>query len=159
MAWLLKFILGKVSGPVLIYVVVGLFATNALTGYLLKSAWRKSAIAILECENQALSDANEANVAVVAALELIRKSRDRETQRRLDSTRIAEKEIAAALRAMEVEHDEQIAALEVAINDIDDEDFFCASEPVAFAQLTGMRNAVAAYNQTRNNPSTATDSD
>ena len=159
MIGMLAGLVGRLSGPVLVYVLLGLFATNALTGYLLKSAWKKNATAVLACENQALRDANDHNAAVTAELERIRTDLATEKKLRLDNTREAEKEIAAAILAKEIEHAEQLAELEAATNEIDDDDFFCASERVASAQLGGMRDAVAAYNQTRNNPSTATNPD
>ncbi len=159
MAWLLKFVLGKVSGPALIYVVVGLFATNALTGYLLKAAWRKTATAVLECEIEALRNANDHNSLIAAELQRIQADLAIEKQRRLDDTRAAEKEIANALRVKEVEHEEQLAALEAVTNEIDDEEYFCASERVAFGQLVGMRDAASTYNQTRHRSSAATNPD
>lgn len=149
----------RLSGPVLVYVLLGLVASNALTGYLLKNAWKKNAVAVLECENQALRDANKHNAAITAALERIRLDLAIEKQQRLDNTKAAEKEIEAAVRAKEIEHAEQIAALEAVTNEITDDEWLCASEPVAPAQLVGMRDAVTAYNQTRNNSSTATDAD
>jgi hypothetical protein len=159
MIGMLAGLVGRLSGPVLIYILLGLIASNALTGYLLKSAWEKNATAVLECENQALRDANDHNVVIVAELERIRIELAIEKQVRLDNTRAAEKEIASLIRAKEIEHEEQLIALEAATNEIDDEDFFCASEPVAPVQLVGMRDAIAAYNRTRNNPSTATNAD
>jgi len=159
MIGMLAGLVGRLSGPVLVYVILGLFVSNALTGYLLKSAWKKNATAVLECENQALRDANDHNLIVTAELERIRADLSASEQFRKDQTRIANKRNAAALRSKEIEHEKQLAALEVATNEIDDEDFFCASEPVAPAQLVGMRDAVTTYNRTRNNPSTATDAD
>lgn len=159
MIGMLAGLVGRLSGPVLVYVLLGLIASNALTGYLLKSAWKKNATAVLQCENRALRDANDHNAAVSAELERIRIDLANEKKLRMDNTRAAEKEIAAALRAKEIEHEEQLAALEVATNEITDDEWLCASEPVAPAQLVGMRDAVAAYNDTRNNPSTATNTD
>ncbi len=152
-------LVGRLSGPVLVYILIGLFASNALTGYLLRAAWEKNATAVLECENQALRDANDHNVEITA--ELVRIQTDLATgeKLRLDNTRAAEKEIAAAILAKEIEHEEQLAALEAATNEIEDDDFFCAGERVASGQLVGMRDAVATYNRTRNNPGTATNPD
>jgi hypothetical protein len=159
MIGMLAGLVGRLSGPVLVYVLIGLLASNALTGYLLKSAWKKNATAVLECENQALRDANDHNIVIAAELERIRTDLAASEQFRKDQGRIADKRNAAALRTKEIEHEQQLAALEVATNEIDDEDFFCASEPVAPNQLLGMRDAVATYNRTRSNPSTATDAD
>ena len=68
MGWLIKFVLGKVSGPVLIYALLAFFALNMAQGFLLKRAWDNVAQAALECENQALRDANAAKEAVTAEL-------------------------------------------------------------------------------------------
>ncbi len=159
MIGMLAGLVGRLSGPVLVYVLLALVASNALTGYLLKSAWKKNATAVLQCENRALRDANDHNAAVSAELKRIKFDLANEKKLRLDNTRIAEKEIAAAILAKDIEHEEQIAALEVATNEITDDEWLCASEPVAPAQLVGMRDAVAAYNDTRNHSSTATDPD
>lgn len=159
MIGMLAGLVGRLSGPILVYVLLGLVAANALTGYLLKNAWQKNATAVLECENQALRDANNANLAVSLELQRIQTDLAIETRLRLDNTRAAEKKIAAAILAKDIEHAEQIAALEVATNEIEDDEFFCASERVASAQLIGMRNAAASYNRTRNHSSTATDPD
>lgn len=137
MGWLIKFVLGKVSGPVLIYVLLGLVAANATTGYLLKKAWDKNATAVLECENQALRDANNANAAITVELKRLQRKHEayRESVRRL--TEEADKEIQRRRREMEAAHESEIAALEVATNEIPDDDFFCASEPVSSGLLTG----------------------
>lgn len=159
MIGMLAGLVGRLSGPILVYILLGLFASNALTCYLLKSAWKKNATAVLQCENQALRDANNHNVAIAAELERIQTDLATEKKLRLDNTRAAEKEIAAAILAKELEHEEQLAALEFATNEITDDEWLCGSEPVAPAQLVGMRDAAATYNRTRNNPSTATNPD
>ena len=41
MGWLIKLVAGKVSGPILIYIIAGLLVANAVTGMLLKQAWKK----------------------------------------------------------------------------------------------------------------------
>lgn len=159
MSWLLKLVLGKVSGPILIYVIVGLFASNALTGYLLKSAWKKNAVAVLECENQALRNANAKNLAVAAELQRIQTDLIAEKESRRVAGIAAEKEVAARLAAKEIEHAEAIANMEIATNEITDEEWLCASEPVPNGLRNGMRDAAATYNRNRNNPSTGIPSD
>ncbi len=153
MIGLLAGFVGRLSGPILVYVLLGLIASNAITGYLLKNALTKNAQAVLVCENQALRDANTAKEAVARELIQIQEElADSEKQRRIQ-TIDAEVAIADALRQKEIEHEEAIANMEIATNEIPDDDFFCASEPVSFDLLTGMRNAIAAYNKARNNPS------
>jgi len=149
MSFLIKFILGKVSGPFLVYVVLGLFAANAITGTLLKSAWKKNAQAVLVCENQALRDAADANAAVAAELKRLQEEQAAYRESIRIQTREIEKEIAENIRAMEIQHEEQIANLQVATNEITDDEFFCASEPVAVDQLDRMRDAVTAYHKNR----------
>jgi len=153
MPWLIKFVLGKVSGPVLIYVLLGLVASNVITGALLKNAWKENAHAALACENQALRDANARNLAVAAELQRIQADLV-ETRKQKELAAIeTEKEIAARLAEKEAEHARAVVDLEFAINEITDEEFWCASEPVPPGILAGMRDAVAAYNNNRNNAS------
>lgn len=139
----------RLSGPVLVYILLGLVAANALTGYLLKKAWEDNARANLECENQALRDANEANAAVTAELQRLQAEFDTYRAAVVEATAEAEKEIETQRRAMELAHEEELAALEVATNEIPDEDFFCASEPVSADLLKRMRIAVTAYHENR----------
>ncbi len=154
MGWLVKFVLGKVSGPVLFYVILGLFAANAITGTLLKKAWNDNARASLECENQALRDANQRNLAVSKELQSI--------QRELVETREANMLAAVTtdvinaerLHEKEIQHSEAIEALEIAVNEITDDEFWCAVEPVPLPISNGMRDTAAAYNNNRNSAST-----
>jgi len=152
-------LVGRLSGPILVYVLLGLVASNAVTGYLLKNAWTKNAQQVLICENQALRDANAAKEAVARELIQIREDLAESEKQKKIQTINAEAAIADALRKKEIEHEEAIADMEIATNEIPDEDFFCASEPVTSELLVGMRNAIAAYNKTRNNPSDRTGSD
>jgi len=145
-------LVGRLSGPVLVYVLLGLIATNAISGYLLKRAWTANAQAVLLCENQALRDANSAKEAVARELIQIQEELAESEKQRKIQTIDAEQAIADALRQKEIEHEDALANMEIATNEIPDDDFFCASEPVSFDLLTGMRNAVAAYNEARNNP-------
>lgn len=153
MIGLLAGFVGRLSGPVLVYVLLGLMATNAATGWLLKNAWTKNAQAVLVCENQALRDANAAKEAVARELIQIRDELAESEKQKKIQTDLAEKEITDALRKKEIEHEQALANMEAATNEIPDDDFFCASEPVSFDLLTGLRNSVAAYNKARNNPS------
>ena len=147
--WVVKFILGKASGPILIYILLGLVAANATTGYLLKNAWQKNARAVLQCENAALRDANEANEKTSQALlKSQREFAEYRTQVR-EATALIERENADARRAMEIDHEQTLADLEVATNEIPDDDFFCATEPVSVDVLAGMRDAATAYNENR----------
>ena len=150
---LAKFVLGKFSGPVLIWILLALIAANATQGYLLKRAWTKNAQAVLVCENAALRDANAAKEAVTAELlkiqgELI----EAQTQKQIAGEQ-AEREITARLHEKEIEHAQAIADMEIATNEITDDEFWCASEPVPLPIMRSMRDAATAYNQTRNNPS------
>lgn len=156
MGFLIRFVLGKVSGPILVYVVLGLFVANAATGYLLKRAWTKNAQAVLQCENQALRDANARNLATAQELQQIQSELTLEKEQRRVAGVEAEKETAKQLREKEIEHANAIADLEVATNEISDEDFFCASEPVPLHVVSELRDAIATYNDNRNNPSTGT---
>ena len=153
MAWIIKFVLGKVSGPVLFYLILALLAANAVTGALLKKAWNDNARASLECENQALRDANQRNLAVATELQRIQ---DELTETRNANMLAAEKadlDNAARLYEKEIEHADAIEALGVAVNEITDDEFWCASEPVPLPISNGMRDTATAYNNNRNNPS------
>lgn len=159
MSWLIKFALGKVSGPILIYTIIALFGVNVLTGALLKSAWKKNAQAVLQCENQALRDANQKNAAVAAELLLIQTTLiEVKKQKQIEGVE-AEKKSTALLQAKEVKHAQALTDLEFAKNEITDDEYLCASEPVPFALRDGMRNAAATYNNNRNNPGAGTPSD
>ncbi len=151
MGWLVKFVLGKVSGPVLFYVILGLLAANALTGFLLKKAWADNATAILECENQALRDANSRNLKVSTELRRIQDELTEATKAKLLAGVNAEKEIDQALKVRDAEHAEAMANMEAAKDEITDDEFWCASEPVPLPFLNGMRDAATAYNNNRNN--------
>ncbi len=153
MNWLIKFVLGKVSGPVLIYVLLGLVAANAITGALLKHAWTENARAVLQCENQALRDANARNLAVSTELQRIQSDLAAEKKQRMFAAKQAEKEIAAQLHEKEIEHAEAIANMEIAIDEITDEEFLCASEPVPLPVFNQLHDAATAYNDNRNSAS------
>ncbi len=153
MSWLAKFLLTRISGPAVIWVLLGLVAANATTGWLLKKAWDTNARAVLQCENNALRDANAVNEETARQLIAAQKDRDEAIALRLSAERDAEIRIAATRRAMEIEHETQLADLEVATNEITDDEFFCASEPVAADQLARMRDAVATYNENRSGDS------
>lgn len=159
MIGMLTGLVGRLSGPVLVYVLLGLVASNALTGYLLKSAWKKNATMVLVCENQALRDANAKNLAVAQELERIQNDLVAETELLRAAGVSAEKEIAARLAAKEIEHAKAIADMEIATNEITDDEWLCAVEPVPPALLDGMRNATATYNANRNNPRSGISSD
>ncbi len=150
MNWVIKFILGKVSGPVLIYVLLGLVAANAITGALLKRAWTENARAVLQCENQALRDANARNLAVSTELQRIQSDLVAEKKQRMFAAKQAEKEIAAQLHEKEIEHAEAIANMEIAINELTDEEFLYASEPVPLPVFNQLRDAATTYNDNRN---------
>jgi hypothetical protein len=154
MNWLIKFALGKVSGPILIYAILALFAANVLTGALLKSAWEKNAQAVLQCENQALRDANIKNAAVAAELSIIQAELVEVKKQKQVAGVEAEKKSAALLHAKDIEHAQALTDLEFAKYEITDDEYLCASERVPFGFRNGMRNAAAAYNANRNNPGT-----
>lgn len=154
MSWLIKFVLGKVSGRVLIYALLALVMLNAAQGFLLKKAWNNVALAALECENQALRDANTAKEAVTAELLKIQDELIESKIQKKIAGEEAEKEIVARLREKKIEYAEAVAKMEGAINEITDDEFWCASEPMPLPVLWSMRDAATAYNQTRNNPST-----
>ena len=141
--------IGKVSGPFLVYVLLGLIATNAGTGYLLKSAWKKNAQAVLQCENQALRDANEANEATTRKLLAARAKLEAYQDAVRLQTAEVERENAENFRALQIEHDEALADLEVATNEIPDEDYYCATEPVSDPVLARMRDAATTYNENK----------
>lgn len=143
---------GKLSGPMLVYVLIGLIASNALTGYLLKKSLTRNAQAILQCENQALRDANDANVMVLDELARLQVRHDAYRDAVKNATREVEEKTATDRRAMEVDHEKELNELEVANNEIPDEEFFCASEPISAAVVDRMRIAVTAYNENKNRP-------
>jgi len=152
MGWLVKFVLGKVSGPVLFYLLLALLAANLTTGALLKKAWNDNARASVECENQALRDANNRNLAVSTELQRIQKELRHNTETLLLAAAQADAESRERLIEKEIEHQEAIERLEFAKNEITDEEFSCASEPVPLPFLDGMRSAATTYNDNRNNP-------
>ncbi len=149
MIGILAKLVGRVSGPVLVYALLGLLAVNAITAGLLKNAWQENARAVLQCENAALRDANEVNEKTSQILLKSQKefAEYRAQVRKL--TVVAEKETEAIRRQMELAHEQEIADLEVVTNEIPDDDFYCASEPVSSGVLSRMRDAVAAYNANR----------
>lgn len=131
-----------------------LFFANVGQGLLLKSAWTKNAQAILMCENNALRDAQLSAEAVNRELFVITAELRLSTLARQSENEKAEKEIAERLRKKEIEHANVIADMEAATNEIADDEFFCATEPVSAELLIGMRNAAFSYNQNRNSPDT-----
>ena len=141
--------LGKLSGPILVYVLLGLIAANATTGYLLKHAWQQNARAVLQCENQALRDANEANEATTAKLLSTRAKFEAYRKQVREQTAGIEKENADIFRALEIEHGEELANLEVAINEISNDDYYCATEPVSSPVIARMRDAATTYNENK----------
>ncbi len=153
MGWLVKFVLGKVSGPVLFYLVLALLAANAVTGALLKKAWNDNARASLECENQALRDANQRNLAVSTELQRIQNELTETRNTNMLASQQADQDNATRLHEKEIEHAEAIDALQGAVNEITDDEFWCAVEPVPLPISNGMRDTAAAYNNNRNNPS------
>lgn len=150
MSWLIKFVLGKVSGPVLVWVILALFAANLATGTLLKRAWTKNAQAELLCINQALMDANAARQAVIEAVAEHKALLARSENLRMIAGAKAEREIAARLAEREIEHAHELADMEAATNEIADDEFFCATESISAELLIGMRSAAARYNESRN---------
>jgi len=156
MIGMLAGLVGRMSGPILVYVLLALFAANMATGYLLKKSWAKNAQAVLACENAALRDAAAARTKVDIELQRIQTDLDASEQFRKDQGRIADKRNAAALRTQEIAHAAAIADMEIATNEIADDEFFCASEPVATDQLVRMRSDASAYNQNRNSASART---
>jgi len=153
MGWLVKFVLGKVSGPVLFYLILALLAANAVTGTLLKKAWNDNARASLECENQALRDANQRNLAVSTELQRIQKELTETKNANMLAAKEADEENAFRLHEKEIEHAEAIEALEVAVNEITDDEFWCAAEPVPLLVTNRMRDTATAYNNNRNSAS------
>jgi len=151
MGFLVNFVLGKVSGPFLVYILLALFAANAATGWLLKNAWADNARAALECENQALRDANAAKELVAAELVKIQKELVDERAKLDRAANNADTIIARVIAANEARDADEKADLEVAVNEITDTDYFCGSESVPFPILVGLRVAATAYNQARNN--------
>lgn len=152
MNFLLKFVLGKVSGPILVYVVLGLFVANAITGALLKKAWNDNARAAVVCKNQALRDANDRNLKTVKEMERIRIDLNLAIVEKQKAGLAAAKEIEKRLSDQETKHADAIAQVEFIKNEITDDDFFCASEPVPYPVVIGMRDNATAYNDHRNNP-------
>ena len=157
MSWFIKFVLGKLSGPVLVWIILALFAVNLTTATLLKSAWTKNAQAELLCINQALTDARDARSVVDAELLRIETELTESIKARAIAAQQAEKEIAARLAEKEIEHSHALADMEAAANEIADDEFFCATESISAELLIGMRNAAASYNQSRNSARTSTD--
>lgn len=154
MGWLVKFVLGKVSGPVLFYLILALLAANAITGALLKKAWNDNVRASLECEKQALRDANQRNLAVSTELQRIQDELTETRNANMLASQKADEQSAARLHEKEIQHAEAIEALEVAVNEITDDEFWCASEPVPLPTSNGMRDTATTYNNNRNNSST-----
>ena len=157
MQWLIKFVLGKLSGPVLVWILIALIGANVAQGLLLKRAWTKNAQAVLACENAALRDAKAATDAVNQELIQIQAELHQAEMNRILAGEQADREIAKRLHEKEVEHAQAIADMEIATNEIADDEFFCASEPVSADQLVRMRDAAASYNQARNSASTSLD--
>ncbi len=148
-----KFVLGKFSGPVLIWILIALIGANVTQGWLLKRAWTKNAQAVLQCENAALRDAQKANDEVTAELVRIQNDLiDAKKENKLAAEK-ADRISAARLREKEIAQAQAVTDMEKAINAITDDEYFCASEPVPLPVLTGMRDAAIAYNKTKNNPS------
>ena len=143
---------GKASGPMLVYILIGLIATNAASGYLLKRAWTKNAQAVLQCQNDALRDSNAAKDLVARELVIARDELAAEREAKRTAGIEAEKQIAVMMRAKEIEHAEALANMETAENEIPDDDFFCASESASAAVVGGMRDAARNYNEARNRP-------
>lgn len=150
MIGMLAGLVGRMSGPILVYVLLALVASNAATGYLLKRALTQNAQAVLACENAALRDAAAARTLVDTEMQRIQNDLAASEQFRKDQGRIADKRNAAALRTQEIAHAAALADMEIATNEIADDEFFCASEPVATDQLVRMRRDAASYNQNRN---------
>ncbi len=157
MQWLIKFVLGKLSGPVLVWILIALIGANVAQGLLLKRAWTKNAQAVLACENAALRDAKAATDAVNQELIQIQAELHQAEMNRILAGEQADREIAKRLHEKEVEHAQAIADMEIATNEIADDEFFCASEPVSTDQLARMRDATARYNQARISASTRPD--
>ncbi len=149
MTWFIKFVLGKLSGPILVWIIVALFAANLATGTLLKRAWTKNAQAELVCINQALRDADAARQAVIVAVAQHRAMLQRSESLRELAGLAAQKEINKRIAEKEIEHAHAIADMETATNEIADDEFFCATEPISAELLIGMRSAAARYNKIR----------
>ncbi len=157
MNWFIKFVLGKVSGPVLVWIILALFAANVVTVKLLANAWTKNAQAELVCVNQALTDAIAAREAVDLELQRIDIELTESIKARAIAAQLAEKEIDKRIAEKEIEHAHAIADMEAATNEISDDEFFCATEPLSAELLIGMRSAAARYNQARNSASASSD--
>lgn len=141
---------GRASGPALVWILLGLMATNAATGWLLKNAWTKNAQAILVCENQALKDANARNLAVSNELQSVQADLVLTKEKNAIASASVEIENAARRVARENEHQDNLADLELSINEITDDDFWCASESVPLPVVSQLHNAASTYNYNRN---------
>lgn len=159
MSWFIKFVLGKLSGPILVWIILALFAANLTSATLLKRAWTKIAQAELVCINQALRDADAARQAVIEAVALHRALLDRSESLRELAGIEATKEINKRIAEKEIQHAHAMADMEAATNEIADDEFFCATEPLSAELLIGMRSAAASYNQTRNRDTQSSDTD
>ena len=148
-AYLAKSVLGKIPSTFLVWILIALIGANVAQGYLLKRAWTKNAQAVLACENAALRDAKAATDAVNRELIQIQAELTEAENKRILAGEEADREIAKRIHEKEVEHAQEITDMEIATNEIADDEFFCASEPVTTDQLVRMRDATARYNKTR----------
>ncbi len=150
-----NFILGKVAGPYLVYAVAALTVALAAESYLLKRAWTKNAQAVLKCENIQLTDANE---RTSLALNRLRQANDENAALRIAQAAAgadAEQRSEHRIAEQDERHQAELEAMEVAANEVPDEDYYCASERVSAGLLSGMRERAKAYNKRRAGRDTA----
>lgn len=141
----------KIAGPVLVWLVLGLFASNAVTGFLLKRAWEQNARQVLECDNTALESALAENKLVTDRLREIEVERDMERQARQRAEERADEAIERRIAYMEESHAREIENINLDTASISDDDYWCASEPVSVQLANGLRDRAATYNRTRLN--------
>ncbi len=146
---MIGFIANKVAGPVLVYTVLALFVSNAVTGFMLKRAWEENAKQVLECDNAALESALAENEIVTDRLREIEIERDMERQARQRAEIRADEAIEQRIAYMEESHAREIENINLDTASISDDDYWCASEPVPLQLATGLRDRASAYNRTR----------
>ena len=146
---MIRFLVNKIAGPVLVYAVLALFVSNAVTGYLLKQAYDANIRANLECNNSKLEEALQATEAVRAALEVAEQERERERNQRIIAEAEADRQIAEQVADMEDQHAAELDELRLTLSSIPDDDYECASEPVSSNVIGWMRKRAEDHNQDR----------
>lgn len=151
---MIRFLASKIAGPALIYAVLALFVSNAVTGCLLKQAYDAKVKARLECNNEKLQEALQAQEAVTAALEVARQERESERQKRIAAEIEADKKIADRVAGLEEKHASELEQLQLTLSAIPDEDYQCASADVSADVAQWMRRRADSHNQNRADRST-----